>query len=81
MLIIRSYDKFHSRVLRAAFFCLVLPQVTFPSDIAPGQRIYKTGQVVIGGLFPVHVRGEFRSKYMSLAEAMIFAIEQINNDS
>ena len=76
MLIIRC-----SGVLRAVFFCLVLPQVTFASDTAPGQRIYKTGQVVIGGLFPVHVRGEFRSEYMSLAEAMIFAIEQINNDS
>ena len=81
MLMIRSFKKFRSGVLRAVFFCLVLPQVTFASDTAPGQRIYKTGQVVIGGLFPVHVRADFRSKYMSLAEAMIFAIEKINNDS
>ncbi|XP_074627335.1 extracellular calcium-sensing receptor-like [Acropora palmata] len=81
MFIIRSYDNFHSGVLGAVIFCLVLPHVTFASETAPGQRIYKTGHVVIGGLFPVHVRGDFRSKYMSLAEAMIFAIEQINNNS
>ena len=60
---------------------LVWQQVALTSDTVPGLRISKSGEVVIGGLFPVHVRGGFRSRYMSLAEAMIFAIEQINNDT
>lgn len=61
---------------------LVMPPTTFTAaGINPGMRIYKEGDVTIGGLFPVHVRGDFRSKLMSLAEAMVFAIEQINNNS
>ena len=61
---------------------LVISQTTFAvTGVNPGMRIYKKGNVTIGGLFPVHVRGGFRSKLMSLAEAMVFAIEQINNDS
>jgi len=61
---------------------LVMPPTTFTAaGVNPGMRIYKEGDVTIGGLFPVHVRGDFRSKFMSLAEAMVFAIEQINNDS
>lgn len=60
----------------------VIPHTTLTAaGIDPGMRIYKKGNVSIGGLFPVHVRGDFRSKFMSLAEAMVFAIEQINNDS
>ena len=61
---------------------LAIPQTTFAATgTTPGMRIYKDGDVTIGGLFPVHVRGDFRSKFMSLAEAMVFAVEQINNDS
>ena len=61
---------------------LAIPQTSFTAaGIKPGMRIYKKGDVTIGGLFPVHVRGGFRSKFMSLAEAMVFAVEQINNDS
>ncbi|XP_068755355.1 extracellular calcium-sensing receptor-like [Montipora capricornis] len=81
MLIFRGLDKSYSGVLLAMILSLVWPQVALTSDTVPGLRISKSGEVVIGGLFPVHVRGEFRSKYMSLAEAMIFAIEQINNDT
>lgn len=69
-------------VLIAMVSFLVIPQTTFTTaQIDPGMRSYKKGNVTIGGLFPVHVRGGFRSKLMSLAEAMVFAIEQINNDS
>lgn len=61
---------------------LAITQTSFTAaGIKPGMRIYKNGDVTIGGLFPVHVRGGFRSKFMSLAEAMVFAVEQINNDS
>lgn len=81
MLIFRGLDKFYSGVLLAMILSLVWRQVALTSDTVPGLRISKSGDVVIGGLFPVHVRGGFRSKYMSLAEAMIFAIEQINNDT
>lgn len=68
-------------VALAIVLCLVLPPTASATDASPGQRVYKKGNVVIGGLFPVHVSGEFRPKFMSLAEAMIFAIEQINNDT
>lgn len=71
------------RVAMILIFFLVQPQASSATgeDTNPGERIIKEGNVTIGGLFPVHVRGEFRSKFMGLAEAMVFAIEQINNDS
>lgn len=69
-------------VIMAMISFLVLPQTSYTAaEIQPGMRSYKKGNVTIGGLFPVHVRGGFRSKFMSLAEAMVFAIEQINNDT
>ena len=61
--------------------CFVLPQTTPAADAIPGLRIHKKGDVTIGGLFPVYVNGEYISKYMPFAEAMIFAIEQINNST
>ena len=64
----------------AMVLCFALPQTAQMADTVPGVRIYKKGDVVIGGLFPVHVRREFRSKFLSLAEAMVFAIDQINKD-
>ena len=68
-------------VTLAIILFLVLPKSAPATDSIPGLRVHKKGDVTIGGLFPVHVRGGFRSKFMSLAESMIFAIEQINNDS
>ncbi|KAL9968513.1 hypothetical protein ACROYT_G020616 [Oculina patagonica] len=69
-------------IMMAMTLFLVIPQTTYTAaQIQPGMRSYKKGNVTIGGLFPVHVRGGFRSKFMSLAEAMVFAIGQINNDT
>lgn len=64
----------------AMVLCFALPQTAQMADTVTGVRIYEKGDVVIGGLFPVHVRGDFRSKFLSLAEAMVFAIDQINKD-
>ena len=79
------FCQFHYLDVRVAVVMislLVIPQATCTgAEASPGQRIYKKGNVTIGGLFPVHVRDGFRSKFMSLAEAMVFAIEQINNDT
>lgn len=80
-LLIFCFHNLHFVVVLAMVLRLVLPQTTPAADSIPGLRIYKEGNVTIGGLFPVHVSGKFRSKFMSLAEAMIFAIEQINNST
>ena len=68
------------RFVLAMVLCFALPQTAQMADTVTGVRIYEKGDVVIGGLFPVHVRGDFRSKFLSLAEAMVFAIDQINKD-
>ena len=47
------------------------------------RRYYKPGNVTIGGLFPVHTRTcndiNLRPEYLGLAEAMVFAVNEINN--
>lgn len=75
------FHNLHFRFVLAMVFCLVLTQTSLTGGTVPGMRRYKKGDVVVGGLFPVHVRGNFRSKLLSLAEAMVFAIEQINNNT
>lgn len=38
-------------------------------------RIYKNGDVIIGGFFFVYVCGGFRLKFMLLVEVMVFVVE------
>lgn len=49
------------------------------------RKFVKPGNITISGLFPVHVGGcrleHFRCKYVGLSQAMIYAIERVNNDS
>lgn len=79
--IARSYRPF----LVLFLFCLPLEATKeSPNDVFQTRRVYKPGNITLGGLFPIHVRGcednNFRSKLMALAEAMVFSIEQINKD-
>ena len=80
-LLIFCFHNLCFEVLLAMVLCLVLPQTTPAAESIPGLRIYKKGDVTIGGLFPVHVRGRYVSKYVSFPEAMVFAIGQINNST
>lgn len=80
VLLIFCFRAQHFGAVLAMALWLILPQTISAADTVPGMRIYKKEDVAIGGLFPVHVKKEFRPKFMSLAEAMIFAIEQINNN-
>ena len=77
-------DHLNVVVLVGMVLFLFSPQPTAASEPNP-RRSYRAGDISIGGLFPVHVRGcsdsKFRSDLMSLAEAMVFAIEEINKDS
>ena len=56
--------------------------------VASRKRALKDGDVILGGLLYVHNPtdvqnscGELSAKYLGYAEAMIFAIEKVNNDS
>ncbi|EDO33505.1 predicted protein, partial [Nematostella vectensis] len=44
------------------------------------RTFFQSGNITIAGLFPVHVGSDFRSKYMALAEAMVFAVNEVNKD-
>ena len=97
MITIRTSPKTSIKVLRNLVRCLVfvatlftLCQVVTAQSLPDinSRRYFKSGDVTIGGLFPVHVRKvthactdeDLRTYYVVLAEAMVFAIKEINNN-
>ena len=46
-----------------------------------GLRVYKDGDVMLGGLFSLNMGGKFSAKEFGLAEAAIFAIDMVNKNS
>ena len=80
----------HHSYLILVILIVVLDISFINGNISPSSRsAYRSGDVTLGGLFPVHEYGspgapcgaisEFRG--IQRLEAMLFAIEQINNDS
>ena len=65
------------------FFVLV---ITACARNSTNGRLYKQGDVILGGLFPLHLAKEngscstLRSNVLMYAEAMVFAIEEINKN-
>ncbi|KAK2569894.1 Extracellular calcium-sensing receptor [Acropora cervicornis] len=65
------------------FFVLVIKACARNST---NGRLYKQGDVILGGLFPLHLAKEngscstLRSNVLMYAEAMVFAIEEINKN-
>ena len=62
--------------------------IFFLTFFAAVQALYREGDVILGGIVPIHLRGtsegkcgEFFPSALGRALAMIYAIEQINNDS
>lgn len=49
------------------------------------RKLVRPGDLTISGLFPVHVSGceqaHLRCQYVGLSQAMVYAVERINNDS
>lgn len=73
---------FVTLVSLTGFTALQVTAETFPAMNL--RRYFQRGDVTIGGLFPVHVGScsdkDLRIYYVTLAEAMVFAIKEINND-
>ena len=46
-----------------------------------GLKSYKDGDVMLGGLFSLHMGGKFSAKEFGRAEAAIFAIDMVNKNS
>ena len=46
-----------------------------------GLKSYKDGDVMLGGLFSLHMGGKFSVKEFGRAEAAIFAIDMVNKNS
>ena len=44
-------------------------------------RAYKDGDLLLGGLFSLHMGGKFSAKEFGHAEAVIFAIDMVNKNS
>uniref|UniRef100_A0A8C7WDZ4 G-protein coupled receptors family 3 profile domain-containing protein n=1 Tax=Oncorhynchus mykiss TaxID=8022 RepID=A0A8C7WDZ4_ONCMY len=60
--------------------CYTLPSITSPSQPISGS-VYQAGDVVIGGLFPIHVEAPlFKQRAYRWLQTMIFAVEEINRD-
>ena len=77
------------RLLTVSYFLVVHPVTsdsTKNDDLTSltSRRYFKSGNVSIGGLFPVHTRSctdsNLRPEYLGLAEAMVFAISEINKN-
>ena len=73
-----------SGILRPPLFILLFLPLTSSND---GYRNYKDGDVIVGGLLNIHYSGtndqctELSTTGLGYAEATIFAIEKINNNS
>uniref|UniRef100_A0A8C7UCJ2 G-protein coupled receptors family 3 profile domain-containing protein n=1 Tax=Oncorhynchus mykiss TaxID=8022 RepID=A0A8C7UCJ2_ONCMY len=68
------------------FFCLqsVLSAMSWFA-LSPTGSVYRAGDVVIGGLFPIHVEApspeqDFYQRAYRWLQTMIFAVEEINRD-
>lgn len=65
------------------FFLLLIKACARYSE---NERLYKQGDIILGGLFPLHLANEnglcsiLRSNVLIYSEAMVFAIEKINKN-
>ena len=73
-------------IILALYCCCTFQEFCCMND--ESYKVYKEGDIMLGGLFPIHGKGsnnlcggEVDPKAAELAEAMIYAIDQINNNS
>ncbi|XP_031569358.1 extracellular calcium-sensing receptor-like [Actinia tenebrosa] len=66
-------------LLLVVSLCLYGDAIGFPSLV--NRKFVKNGTISIGGIFPIHVGASFRPNYMTMSQAMVYAVEKINNDS
>ena len=67
-----------SYVLRLSFFIVLFGHCISCNQ---GLKSYKDGDVMLGGLFSLHMGGKFSAKEFGRAEAAIFAIDMVNKNS
>ena len=63
-----------------------LVEITLSTEVHSSERLYKQGDVILGGLFPLHLHkldascSVLRSNVLMYSEAMIYAVEEINKN-
>lgn len=73
------------RLLDVVKILLVLTTCVYSDDkdLPPlvNRTFVKRGTISIAGIFPIHIRRGLRANYMAMSQAMVYAIDRINNDS
>uniref|UniRef100_A0A3P9B501 Extracellular calcium-sensing receptor-like n=1 Tax=Maylandia zebra TaxID=106582 RepID=A0A3P9B501_9CICH len=77
-------------IVQYSYFSYTIPSSLFPSSCQLQEqfhinRMQKSGDVILGGLFPVHffssISDLFNVQGFRLAQTMAFAVDEINNNS
>ena len=83
-----SWSNLALNMLLLTFLNLVIPFNHLISGVDAENSIYKPGDVILGGLFPIHRYNKTEGKCsqkrynwsLQRLEAMLYAVDSINND-